>query len=126
MLKASGESGVRWMSDLFNAVVKKGNIPEDWSKSWMVSIYKGKGDALECNNNRGIKLLEHTMKVFERVIEARLREKVDIDDMQLGFRAKKSTRDAIFIVWQLQEKYLEKKEVVNGIYRKPLTEYHEK
>ena len=57
MLKASGESGVRWMTDLFNVVVKTGKVPEDWSKSWMVSIYKGKGDALECNSYRGIKLL---------------------------------------------------------------------
>ena len=40
MLKASGESGVRWMTDLLNAVIKKGNIPEDWSQSWMVSIYE--------------------------------------------------------------------------------------
>ena len=54
-------------------------------------------------------MLEHAMKVFERVIEARLREKVDIDDMQFGFRAGKSTTDAIFIVRHLQEKYLEKK-----------------
>ena len=82
----------------------------------MVSIYKDKGDALECNSYRGIKLLEHAMKVFERVIEARLREKVDIDDMQFGFRAGKSTTDAIFIVRQLQEKYSEKKGVVDGIY----------
>ena len=91
MLKASGESGVRWMSGgyLLNAVVKKGNIPEDWSKSWMVSIYKGKGDALEYNSYRGIKLLEHAIKVFERV-----------DDMQFGFRAGKSTTDGIFIVRQ--------------------------
>ncbi len=54
--------------------MKQGKIPEDWSKSWMVSIYKGKGDALECNSYRGIKLLEHAMKVFERVIEARQRK----------------------------------------------------
>ena len=75
----------------------------------MVSIHKGKGDALECNSYRGIKLLEHAMKVFERVIEARLREKVDIDDMQFTIRADKSTTDAIFIVRQLQEEYLAKK-----------------
>ena len=76
MLKASGESGVRWMTDLLNAVIKKG-IPEDWSKSWMVSIYKGKGDALECNSYRGIKLLECAMKVFERVIESQIERKGD-------------------------------------------------
>ena len=49
------------------------------------------------------------MKIFERVIEARLREKVDIDDMQFGFSAGKGTTDAIFIVQQLQEKYFEKR-----------------
>ena len=55
----------------------------------MLSIYKGNGHALECNSYRGIKLLEHAMKVFERVIETRLRENMDIDDMQFGFRAEK-------------------------------------
>ena len=53
----------------------------------MVSIYKGNGDALECNSYTGKKLLEHAMKGFERIIEARLREKVDIDNMLFGFRA---------------------------------------
>ena len=57
------------------------------------------------------------MKVFERIIEARLREKVDIDNMQFDFSAGKGTTDAILIVRQLQEKYLEKKGVVDGIYR---------
>ena len=88
----------------------------------MVSIYKGKVNALECNALRralheegwdgwGIKLSEYAMKVFEQIIEAILREKVDIDEMQFGIRAGISTTDAIFIVRQkyLQEKYLEKK-----------------
>ena len=30
----------------------------------MVNVYKGKGDALTCGSYRGIKLLEHAMKVF--------------------------------------------------------------
>jgi hypothetical protein len=34
---------------------------------------------------------------------------VDIDNMQFGFRSGKGTTDAIFIVRQLQEKYLAKK-----------------
>ena len=109
MLKAAGDGGVRWMTDLCNAVVKEGKIPDDWCKSWMVSIYKGKGDALECGSYRGVKLLEHAMKVFERVMEKRLRGMVDIDDMQFGFRPGVGTTDAIFIVRQLQEKYLQGK-----------------
>ena len=46
------------------------------------------------------------MKILERVIERRVRNVVKIDSMQFGFMAGKSTTDAIFIVRQLQEKYL--------------------
>ena len=74
----------------------------------MVNVYKGKGDTLACGSFRGIKLLEHTMKVLERVIEGRLRKIVKIDSMQFGFMSGRGTTDAIFIVRQLQEKYLAK------------------
>ena len=106
MLKAAGDEGTRWMTELCNAVVRDDKIPKDWSRSWLVNVYKGKGDALECGSYRGIKLVEHAMKVLERVIERRVRNVVKIDSMQLGFTAGKSTTDAIFIVRQLQEKYL--------------------
>ena len=109
MLTASGETGVSWLTDLFNAIVKEGSIPADWKKSWMVSVYKGKGDALDCGSYRGIKLLDQAMKVFERVIERKMRNLVSLDDMQFGFRPGRSTTDAIFIVRQIQEKYLAQK-----------------
>jgi len=50
---------VFWVTDVCNAVVEEGRIPVDWTKSWMVSVYKGKGDALECCSYRDIKLLDH-------------------------------------------------------------------
>ena len=46
--------------------------------------------------------------VLERVIEARLRKTVKIDEMQFGFCPGKGTTDAIFIVRQVQEKFLGK------------------
>jgi len=54
---------------------------------------------------RMIKLLEHAMKVIERVFERRISEKVKIDAMQFGFMPGKGTTDAIFTVWQMQKKY---------------------
>ena len=49
------------------------------------------------------------------MIETRVRKIVKIDSMQFGFMAGRSTTDAIFIVRQLQEKYLAKnKELVDG------------
>src|SRR5260221_512039 len=109
MVKAAGEAGILWVTDVCNAIVKEGRIPVDWRKSWMVNVYKGKGDALECGSYRGIKLLDHVMKVFERVIERRVRNRVKIDDMQFGFRPGRGTTDAIFVVRQIQEKFLAKK-----------------
>src|SRR5579863_8494088 len=46
------------------------------------------------------------MKVFERVIETRIRKTVKIDDMQFGFQSEMGTTNAIFIVRQLQKKYM--------------------
>ena len=73
--------------------------------SELVPIYMGKGDMLECSSSQGIKLLEHGMKVAERVLERRLRQAVEIDKMQFRFRPGTGTTDAIFIARQLQERY---------------------
>ena len=43
--------------------------------------------------------------MIERVFERRIREKVKIDAMQLGFMPGKGTIDAIFTVRQMQEIY---------------------
>ena len=48
------------------------------------------------------------MKVLERVIEGTVKKIVKSYSMQFGFMAGRSTTDAIFIVRQLQEKYLAK------------------
>ena len=82
-------------------------MPEEWKKSEIVSIYKQKGNPLECGNFRGIKLLEHGMKMFEKILERRLRKPITVNNMQLGISPGKGTTDAVFIIQQLQEKHLE-------------------
>ena len=59
-------------------IVKEGCIPEDWKSSVVLPIYKGKEDPMECGSYRGIKLLEHAMKVVERIFEDRIRQQIDI------------------------------------------------
>ena len=46
------------------------------------------------------------MKLLERVLDSFIREMVDIDAMQFGFVLGRGTTDAIFIIRQLQEKYI--------------------
>ena len=56
---------------------------------------KNKGDIMNCGNYRGIKLMCHSMKLYERVHENRLRNIVSIREEQFGFLQGKSTTDAI-------------------------------
>jgi len=105
MIQFTGDVGTQWILDLCNGIVKEGCFPEDWKSSMVLPIYKGKGDPMECGSYRGIKLLEHAMKVMERIYEDRIRQQIDIDDMQFGFMKGKGTTDAIFIVRQMQEKF---------------------
>ena len=87
--------------------MKEGSFPEDWKSSLVLPIYKGKGDPMECGSYRGIKLLEHAMKVVERNFEHRIRQQIVIDDMQFGFMKGKGTTDAIFMARQMQENFRE-------------------
>ena len=74
-----------------------------------MNVYKGKGDALACGSYRGIKLLDQVIKILERVLEKIIMERVTLDEMQFGFRPGRGTIDVIFIVRQMQEKFLAKK-----------------
>ena len=82
----------------------------------MVPIFKGKGDVLECNNYIGIKLMSHNMKLWERMLEARLREITNISEKQFGFRSGKSTTEPIFALRMLQEKYREKNKQLHMLF----------
>ncbi|KAK3566533.1 hypothetical protein QTP86_034036 [Hemibagrus guttatus] len=103
--KCLGEAAVEFLASLFNRLLESEMMPEEWRRSVLVPIFKNKGDVQSCSNYRGIKLMSHTMKVWERVVEARLRKVVEICEQQYGFMPRKSTTDAIFALRMLMEKY---------------------
>ncbi|KAK3554669.1 hypothetical protein QTP70_032672 [Hemibagrus guttatus] len=103
--KCLGEAAVEFLASLFNRVLESEKMPEEWRRSVLMLIFKNKGDVQSCSNYRGIKLMSHTMKVWERVVEARLRKVVEICEQQYGFMPRKSTTDAIFALRILMEKY---------------------
>ena len=83
-MKASGDTGIELITSLANLIMKDGVIPQAWQSSVIVNCFKGKGDALERGNYRGLKLVDQVMKVIERIIDKLLRERIDIDEMQFG------------------------------------------
>jgi hypothetical protein len=116
LLKAAGDIGVNEMVKICQGIQEREIMPEEWGDSLTIPIYKGKGDALLCGKYRGVRLLEHGMKVWEKVLEDRLKKIIKINECQFGFQQGKSTTDAIFILRQVQERYLEKKKMLYHVF----------
>ena len=77
-----GNRGIEFLTRVFNRLLCGEKMPDEWRESVLVSFFKGKGDIKECGNYRGIKLTSHTMKLWERVIEARLRKEMRVAEQQ--------------------------------------------
>ena len=80
MIQAAGDRGASMICDLAAAIIHDGKVPSDWQQSFIVCLYKGKGDALERGNYRGLKLREQVMKVLERIVDGLIRQLVSIND----------------------------------------------
>ena len=78
MLKALGEKGEVYIHRLLELMWAEERIPADWRLSLII---KNRGDALEGKNYRGIKLLEHVMKIMEKILDKRLCKIVEVGDM---------------------------------------------
>ena len=111
-----GEMGIKFLTRLFNRPLVGGRMPEEWRRIVLIPIYKNKGHAQCCGNYRGIKLISHTMNVWERIIEARLRDRVEIGKQQYGFMPGKGATDTMFALRMLMEKYREGQRKLHRVF----------
>ena len=93
------------MAEICLRVIAGFGMPAEWALSTVAPIFKGKGDIRSCSCNRAVKLLEHDMKVVERVFEKWPCRIVSVDEMQLGLVPETGTTVAVFILRRMQEEY---------------------
>ena len=60
--------------------------------------------------------MSHTMKIWERIIEARLRDRVKISKQQHGFMPGKGTTDTMFALRKLMEKYRKDQREIHCVF----------
>ena len=72
MIVAGGRIAEEVIIQLCKGVLDGKGIPDEWKTSDVGPIFKGKGDVMNCGSYRGVKLLEHGMKIIERVLERRI------------------------------------------------------
>jgi hypothetical protein len=96
-IKAGGEPLKILLLELFNKAWSSGVVPDEWNQSVICPIYKNKGDPLDCKNYRGISLMSHAGKIYERILEVRLRAQAEhlLSESQCGFRPGRGTTDQI-------------------------------
>ena len=51
---ASDVVSIPMLTSLANAIIAEKKLPEDWDLSYIINLYKGKGNALERGNYRGL------------------------------------------------------------------------
>jgi len=80
------------------------DMPEEMLRARVVMIYK-KGDTNKYANYRPISLLNSMYKLFATVLQKRIADKLDrqLQETQYGFRAKRGTADAIYLVRRMME-----------------------
>ncbi|VDO19492.1 unnamed protein product [Heligmosomoides polygyrus] len=101
-----------WLTEFSNQVVAEKKMPESWQQSTTIPIWKKKVSPADCASYRPIRLLSHTVKIFERIVDGRIREVVQFFTNQCGFASGCGTVDAIQAVRLLLEKHCEKQKPV--------------
>ena len=87
---------MKFLKEALKEIIGEEKIPDIWQKSILIPIFKNKGDIMNYEN-RSIKQMFHSTKLYEREHEYGLRNIVSISEEQFGFVKGKSTTDAIFL-----------------------------
>ena len=104
-LKAGGQKMAEMLLKICNAAWHQEKLPTYWCRSMINSIHK-KACKLTPSSFRAISLIFIPGKVYCKMILMRIDDDIDahLSKQQFGFRKKRGTVDAIFIVRQIMEK----------------------
>ena len=95
--------------EVINQILKERKPPDEWQKGHIKRLYKGKGKKGMCSNERGITLASNMGKMYERIINNRATEEIDMTQAQAGGQKGKSTTDYILIIKEIAQKAKEMK-----------------
>ena len=99
MLCKLGPKAKAYLLRLFNETWECGKLPNTWRKATLIPVLKPGKPADDVRSYRPISLTSCLSKTMERMVNARLYKYLEdaklIDDVQAGFRKKRSTTDQL-------------------------------
>lgn len=106
--KANPDTTAEILHALFLDIWEKEKVPDDWQEGIIIKLFK-KGNKADCNNYRGITLLNVASKIFSLTLLERLQDALEphIRNEQAGFRPNKSCIDQINTLRMIIEQTVE-------------------
>ena len=98
---------------IFKRIYEKEETPDEWKEGTIIRIYKGKGTKGQCANERGITLSSNLGKLYERIINNKIQQIIEMTEAQGGGRRGAATVDHLkYINTYIQEMKKEKKRCI--------------
>ena len=86
------------LKEIIEQIHKEGEIPHSWEEGEMINLYKGKGLNGKCSNKRGIRLASNVGKLYERIINERVKKQVTVTKAQAGGKPECSTMGHLIVL----------------------------
>jgi sorting nexin-29 len=108
LIKYGGKAVIEAVHKLMTLIWETEQMPDNWRIRIMCPILK-KGAKLDCNNYRGITLLNILYKILSNLINEKfiIATKRIIGEYQCALRPNKGTIDQLLIIKQMMEKHYE-------------------
>ena len=111
---------------LFNAILVHGALPDNFLRSTIVPIPKGRNaDGSNNNNYRGIALSSIFGKLMDNIVLIKFSNQLQTSSLQFGFKAKSSTNLCTFVLRETLAYYVNNQTTMFctiGMPQKPSTE----
>ena len=104
MLKKPGETMATFLYPLITTIWNEENIPQDWNRGAITSLYKGKGDKESLVNYRPITTSSAIGTILESALDRRIECVVPFTPAQGGGQRKASTFDHLFLLRAIMDK----------------------
>jgi hypothetical protein len=112
--------GIKYLTQIFNAVLLKGYFPAQWKVAQVILILKPGKPANELTSYRPISLLPNVSKVFEKLLLKTLLPMIEnnrlIPNHQFGFEQRHSTTGQTHRIVQRINEALESKQYCSAAF----------
>ena len=116
-VQAGGEDVITALTTICNKIWQTGEWPTPWTQSLATTLPKT-SNLQQCQNYRTISLTGHPSKFMLKIILYRVKPQAKkiITEEQAGFRAGRRTKEKIFKLKVLCEKYLQHQQVLYHVF----------